>query len=77
MVEGNHWDQWFSDGFEVRQPSVTMGFNSVHHWSDDGMVMYHRRSLRLVNGFIGILRYFFPDQMMALTYAFLVLIFLG
>ena len=74
MVEGKHWDQWFFDGFGVRQPLVTM---VVHHWSDDGMVMYHRRSLRLVNGFIGILRYFFPDQMMALTYAFLVLIFLG
>ena len=27
MVEGNHWDQWFSDGFGVRQPFVTMGFN--------------------------------------------------
>ena len=27
MVEGNHWDQWFSDGFGVRQPLVTMGFN--------------------------------------------------
>ena len=20
MVEGNHWDQWFSDGFGIRQP---------------------------------------------------------
>ena len=28
MVEGNHWDQWFSDGFEVRQPLVTMVFDS-------------------------------------------------
>ena len=28
IVDGNHWDQWFSDGFEVRQPSVTMVFNS-------------------------------------------------
>ena len=26
MVEGNHWDQWFSDGFGVRQPLVTMVF---------------------------------------------------
>ena len=27
MVEGNHWDKWFSDGFGVRQPLVTMVFD--------------------------------------------------
>ena len=27
MVEGNHWDQWFSDGFGVRQPLVTIVFD--------------------------------------------------
>ena len=27
MVEGNHWDQWFSDGFGVRQPLATMVFD--------------------------------------------------
>ena len=37
MVEGNHWDQWFSDGFGVRQPLVTMVFNGcaslVRRWN--------------------------------------------
>ena len=37
MVEGNHWDQWFSDGFQVRQPLVTMVFDgcapSVRRWN--------------------------------------------
>ena len=37
MVKGNHWDQWFSDGFQVRQPLVTMVFNgcapSVQRWN--------------------------------------------
>ena len=37
MVEGNHWDQWFSDGFGVRQPLVTMVFDgcapSVRRWN--------------------------------------------
>ena len=27
MVEGNHWDQWFSNGFGARQPLVTMVFD--------------------------------------------------
>ena len=27
MVEANHWDQWFSDGFWVRQPLLTMVFD--------------------------------------------------
>merc|ERR1719222_226583 len=27
MVEGNHWDQWFSDGFGVGQPLALMVFN--------------------------------------------------
>ena len=27
MVEGNHWDQWFSNGFGVRQPLETMVFD--------------------------------------------------
>ena len=27
MVEGNHWDQWFSDGFGVRQPLEMMVFD--------------------------------------------------
>ena len=26
MVGGNHWEQWFFDGFWVRQPLVTMVF---------------------------------------------------
>ena len=37
MVEGNHWDQWFSDGFGVRQPLVTMVFDGcaplVRQWN--------------------------------------------
>ena len=37
MVEGNHWDQWFSDGFQVRQPLVTMVFDGcpplVRRWN--------------------------------------------
>jgi len=37
MVEGNHWDQWFSDGFQVRQPLVTTVFDgcapSVRRWN--------------------------------------------
>merc|ERR1711936_46133 len=37
MVEGNHWDQWFSDGFQLRQPLVTMVFDgcapSVRRWN--------------------------------------------
>ena len=37
MVEGNHWDQWFSDGFGVRQPLITMVFDGcaplVRRWN--------------------------------------------
>ena len=37
MVEGNHWDQWFSDGFGVRQPLVTVVFDGyaplVRRWN--------------------------------------------
>ena len=37
MVEGNHWDQWFSDGFGVRQPLVRMVFDGcaplVRRWN--------------------------------------------
>ena len=37
MVEGNHWDQWFSDGFGARQPLVTMVFDGcaplVRRWN--------------------------------------------
>ena len=37
MVEGNHWDQWFSDGFGVRQPLATMVFDGcaplVRRWN--------------------------------------------
>ena len=37
MVKGNHWDQWFSDGFQVRKPLVTMVFDgcapSVRRWN--------------------------------------------
>jgi len=37
MVEGNHWDQWFSDGFGVRQPLVMMVFDGcaplVRRWN--------------------------------------------
>ena len=37
MVGGNHWDQWFSDGFGVRQPLVTMVFDGcaplVRRWN--------------------------------------------
>ena len=37
MGEGNHWDQWFSDGFGVRQPLVTMVFDGcaplVRRWN--------------------------------------------
>ena len=39
MVEGNHWDQWFSDGFGVRQPLVTLVFDGC------APLVYHRRSL--------------------------------
>ena len=37
MVGGNHWDQWFSDGFGVRQPLETMVFDGcaplVRRWN--------------------------------------------
>ena len=37
MVEGNHWDQWFSNAFGVRQPLVTMVFDGcaplVRRWN--------------------------------------------
>ena len=37
MVECNHWDQWFSDGFGVRQPLVMMVFDGfaplVRRWN--------------------------------------------
>merc|ERR1719362_1457066 len=37
MVEGNHWDRWFSDGFGVRQPLVKMVFDGcaplVRRWN--------------------------------------------
>ena len=37
MVECNHWDQWFSDGFGVRQPLATMVFDGcaplVRRWN--------------------------------------------
>ena len=37
MVEGNHWDQWFSDGFGIRQPLVMMVFDDcaplVRRWN--------------------------------------------
>ena len=37
MVECNHWDQWFSNGFGVRQPLVTMVFDGcfplVRRWN--------------------------------------------
>ena len=37
MVEGNYWDRWFSDGFGVRQPLVTMVFDGcaplVRRWN--------------------------------------------
>ena len=37
MVEGNHWDQWFSNGFGVGQTLVTMVFDGcaplVRRWN--------------------------------------------
>ena len=37
MVAGNHWKWWFSDGFWVRQPLVTMVFDGcpplVRRWN--------------------------------------------
>ena len=37
MVEGSHWDQWFSDGFGGGQPLVTMVFDGcaplVRRWN--------------------------------------------
>ena len=37
MVERKHWDQWFSDGFGVGQPLVTMVFDGcaplVRRWN--------------------------------------------
>ena len=37
MVQVNHWDQWFSDGFGVRQPLVMMVFDGcapmVRRWN--------------------------------------------
>ena len=37
MVEGNHWDQWFSDDFGVRQPFLMMVFDGcaslVQQWN--------------------------------------------
>jgi len=47
MVGGNHWDQWFSDGFGVRQPLETMVFDGcaplVRRWNG----MYHSWSLHM------------------------------
>ena len=37
LGSGNHWFRWFS--------------MVVHHWSNDGMVTYHRRSL--ICGWVG------------------------
>ena len=46
---GNHWTQWFFNGFEVRQPLDTMVFQwfsmVANHWSNDGMVTIHRSGL--------------------------------
>ena len=37
MVEGNHWDQWFFNGFGVRKPLVMMVFDGfaplVRRWN--------------------------------------------
>ena len=37
MVRGNHWYQWFFDGFEVRQPLVSMVYDGfpplVQRWN--------------------------------------------
>ena len=37
MVRGNHWYQWFFDGFEVRRPLVSMVYNGfpplVQRWN--------------------------------------------
>ena len=37
MVVANHWDQWFFDGFGVREPLVTLVFNGcpplVQRWN--------------------------------------------
>ena len=42
MVERNHWNQWFTDGFGVKQPLVTMVFDGlaplVRPWN--GYVQY-------------------------------------
>ena len=35
-----------NDGFPMVLGQLTIGFSMVgHHWSNDGMVTYHRRSL--------------------------------
>jgi len=40
MVEGNHWDQWFFNGFGRRQELVTMVFDGcaplVRRWNTMG-----------------------------------------
>ena len=52
MVEGNHWDQWFSDGFGIRQPLVTMVFDGcaplVRRWN--GYVPSSKSSCDSQNG---------------------------
>ena len=49
MVEGNHWDQWFFDGFGVRQPLLTMVFDGcaplVRRWN--GYVPSLKSSVRI------------------------------
>ena len=51
MVEGNHWDQRFSDGFGVRQPLVTMVFDGfaplVRRWNGYVPSSKSRRALKL------------------------------
>ena len=61
MVEGNHCDQWFSDGFGVRQPLVTMVFDScaplIRRWN--GYVPSSKSNTWLSGEFKGIFCYFF------------------
>ena len=42
MVLGNHWVQWFSMVFGLGNHWFRWFSMVVHHWSDDGMVTYHR-----------------------------------
>ena len=67
MVEGNHWDQWFSNGFGARQPLVTMVFDGfaplVRRWNGYVPSLKSREDYgEILVDFLGDLRAIFYDN---------------